>query len=74
VDTIKAAAKFCRLMIEAGEDSGKLNPKSCAKVNEQINFLEEGGSMVDYESSKIRGEIQDVFYDRLKDLSFRLDC
>ena len=74
VDTIKAAAEFCRLMIEAGEDSGKLNPKSCAKVNEQINFLEEGGSMVDYESSKIRGEIQDVFYGRLKGLSSRLNC
>jgi hypothetical protein len=74
VDTIKAAAEFCRLMIEAGEDSGKLNPKSCAKVSEQINFLEEGGSMVDYESSKIRGEIQDVFYGRLKGLSSRLNC
>jgi len=74
VDTIKAAAEFCRLMIEAGGDSGKLNPKSCVKVSEQINFLEEGGSMVDYESSKIRGEIQDVFYARLKGLSSRLDC
>jgi hypothetical protein len=74
LDTVKAAAEFCRLMIDAGGDSGKLNPKSCAKINEQIRFLEEGGSMVDYESSKIRGEIQDVFYARLKDLSSRLDC
>ena len=74
VDTIKAAAKFCRLMIAAGKDVGASNPKSCAKVNEQIDFIENGGSMIEYESSKIRGEIQDVFQNRLKDLSSRLDC
>jgi hypothetical protein len=74
VDTIKAAAEFCRLMIAAGSDTGVLNPKSCVQVNEQMDFLDAGGSMVDYESSKIRGEIQDVFYARLKGLSSRLDC
>lgn len=74
VDTVKAAADFCRLMINAGEDSGVPNPKSCVKVNEQIDFIENGGSMVEYESSKIRGEIQDVFHRRLTDLSSRLDC
>ena len=37
-------------------------------------FIDLGGSMIEYESSKIRGEIQDVFHHRLKDLSSRLDC
>ncbi len=74
VDTIKAAADFCRLMIAAGVDSNTLNPKSCGKINEQIAFIENGGSMIEYESSKIRGEIQDVFHHRLQDLSSRLDC
>ena len=74
VDTIKASAEFCRLMIAAGVDRSGSHPKSCVKVNQQISFLEKGGSMVDYESSKIRGEIQDVFYSRLKALSSRLDC
>ena len=74
VDTVKAAAKFCRLMIAAGADTVVSNPKSCVKVNEQIDFIESGGSMIEYESSKIRGEIQDVFHHRLKDLSSRLDC
>lgn len=74
VDTVKAAAKFCRLMIAAGGDTVVSDPKSCVKVNEQIDFIESGGSMIEYESSKIRGEIQDVFHHRLKDLSSRLDC
>ena len=74
VDTIKAAAEFCELMIAAGVDTGTSNPKSCAKISEKIDFIENGGSMIDYESSKIRGEIQDVFHHRLKDLSTRLDC
>ncbi len=74
VDTVKAAAKFCRLMIAAGADTVVSDPKSCVKVNEQIDFIESGGSMIEYESSKIRGEIQDVFHHRLKDLSSRLDC
>lgn len=74
VHTIKAAADFCRLMIASGANTGRPNSKSCVKINEQMDFLEAGGSMVDYESSKIRGEIQDVFYDRLKGLSSRLDC
>ena len=74
VDTIKAAAQFCRLMIAAGAESGVFNPKSCVKINEQMDFIENGGSMIEYESSKIRGEIQDVFHHRLKDLSSRLDC
>ena len=74
MDTITASAEFCRLMIVAEADRDGSNPKSCVKVNKQINFLENGGSMVDYESSKIRGEIQDVFHSRLKALSSRLDC
>ncbi len=74
VDTIKAAARFCRLMIAAEAESGGPNPKSCVQINEQIDFIDSGGSIIEYESSKIRGEIQDVFYHRLKDLSSRLDC
>ncbi len=74
LDTVKAAAKFCRLMIAAAADSGISHSESCVHVNEQIDFIENGGSMIEYESSKIRGEIQDVFYRRLKDLSSRLDC
>jgi hypothetical protein len=74
VSTIKAAAEFCKLMIAAGANASASNPKSCVKVAEQIDFIEDGGSMVDYESSKIRGEIQDVFHSRLKSLSSRLGC
>jgi hypothetical protein len=74
IDTIRAAARFCRLMIAARTETSVSRSKSCVKINEQIAFIENGGSMIDYESSKIRGEIQDVFQQRLKDLSSRLNC
>jgi tetratricopeptide (TPR) repeat protein len=74
VDTMKAAAKFCTLMIAARTGTAVSNPKSCVQINEQIDFIEGGGSMIEYESSKIRGEIQGVFHHRLKDLSSRLNC
>ena len=74
LDTMKAAAKFCTLMIAARTGTAVSNPKSCVQINEQIDFIEGGGSMIEYESSKIRGEIQGVFHHRLKDLSSRLNC
>ncbi len=73
VDTIKAAVEFCRLMIAARVEGGT-HSKACILVKDQIDFIENGGSMINYESSKIREEIQDVFYRHLKGLFSRLDC
>ena len=74
VDTVKASIKFCKLMLAAGEGLRSTQPKACVHVNEQIDFIENGGSMVEYQSDKIRGEIQGVFYHQLKNLSSRLNC
>lgn len=74
VDTIKAAAKFCRLMVAAGAVAGGTHDKACMSVKDQIDFIENGGSMIDYESSKIRKEIQGVFYHQLNGLSSHLGC
>ncbi len=54
VDTIKAAVKFCGLMIAAEADAGVSNSKSCVKINDQMDFIEKGVSMIEYVSSKIR--------------------
>lgn len=74
VDTVKAGIKFCKLMMAAGGVAGMPDSKACGLVREQIDFIENGGSMVEYETSKIREEIQDVFYHQLKNLSSRLKC
>ncbi len=71
IATVKAGIKFCQLMMAA---AGGPDSKTCVLVREQINFIDHGGSMVQYESSKIREEIQDVFYHQLENLSSRLNC
>ena len=74
-DTVKEAIKFCDLMLmQPGMEMKAANISSCSKVNDQIEFIENGGSMVQYNSQKIRKDIQDVFYNRLKDLSRQLKC
>lgn len=74
IDTVKAVIQFCKLMLTAGAENARPNPKSCAPVKEQIEFIESGGSVIQYQSSKIRGEIQNMFHRRLKKLAARMNC
>ncbi len=74
VDTVKASMEFCRLMMAANEAGKESQPRVCARVNEQIKIIEDGGSIIQYQSSKLRGEMQDVFHRHLKQLSSRLGC
>ncbi len=75
LDTVEAGIQFCKVMMMAEiPASRRSQSKVCALVRRQIQFVDEGGSMVEYQSSRIRGEIQDVFYERLVDLSAHLDC
>ncbi len=66
MNTIKAAKQFCELMLAAITSKNEENSSMCVKLNEQIDFIENGGSLIEYQSAKIRKEIQDVFYNRLK--------
>ena len=63
-----------KIKLKLGMEMKAANISSCSKVNDQIEFIENGGSMVQYNSQKIRKDIQDVFYNRLKDLSRQLKC
>ncbi|MFQ5483562.1 MAG: hypothetical protein ACE5ER_12490, partial [Nitrospinaceae bacterium] len=74
-DTVTEGIKFCDLML-ASIRPAAANPRDsdCAKIKQQIAFIEGGGSMVEYESSKIRGEIQNVFYNRLKEVFAHNSC
>ena len=72
--TVKEGIKFCELMIASGKKANNGASAVCPKIEKQINFIENGGSMVEYESSKIRGEIQNVFHQRLKEMHNHRDC
>lgn len=75
VETVKAGIRFCKVMQARQSTNMKSgSPQLCKKVNDQVEFIENGGSMVEYQSSKIRGEIQDIFYLRLKSLFEDLNC
>ncbi|CAI2717458.1 hypothetical protein [Nitrospina watsonii] len=75
IDTVQAGIEFCELMLLENQVNLAQKPNPlCTGVTRQIRFIEKGGSMVEYQSSKIRGEIQDVFYNRLKGMSQKHDC
>ena len=74
-ETLRAGIKFSDLMVLT-ELEGKVDPESqvCRDVKEQIAFVDNGGTMINYESSKIRREIQDVFYQRLQEAAKKHHC
>ncbi len=74
-ETVQAGIKFSDLM-SAAEQGGSADPENqlCREVKEQIAFVDNGGTMIDYESSKIRQEIQDIFYQRLKEAARKNRC
>jgi len=75
IETVKAGVEFCDLMLLENQVDTARNPDPvCKGVLAQIEFIEKGGSMVEYQSSKIRREIQDVFYNRLKQKSKEHAC
>jgi hypothetical protein len=47
---------------------------ACSRIDEKISFLRSGGSMVEYDSRKIRGELHDVFFGALDELSHKMNC
>ncbi|MBI4383736.1 MAG: hypothetical protein HY579_06840 [Nitrospinae bacterium] len=76
VRTAEAGMQFSDAMISAANpaDNPRANPSSCVKINRQISFLDNGGTLVEYDYRKIRREIQNVFYGKLADLSRRMSC
>jgi len=69
ISSVEAGIKFCDLMLLEKQDNS-----SCIKVQEQIDFLESGGSMVEYDSKKIRSELHAVFSEALQQLTQKMNC
>ncbi len=76
IESVQAGIEFSDLMIRsqsAAKDAKQVR-SACNKVGEQIDFLKGGGSMVEYDTKKIRGELHDVFESRLIALYQELNC
>ncbi|MDP6334682.1 MAG: hypothetical protein QGI90_01960 [Nitrospinaceae bacterium] len=74
-DSVQAGIEFCDLMFLSGNIRGKVEKDSaCSRIDEKISFLRSGGSMVEYDSRKIRGELHDVFFGALDELSRKMNC
>ena len=71
--SVEAGIDFCSLMLlqtSVGEDK----KQACMKVNEQMDFLNGGGSMVEYDSKKIRRELHGVFSEALLQMAEKMHC
>jgi hypothetical protein len=69
ISSVEAGIKFCNLMLWENQDN-----RNCLKVQEQIDFLKSGGSMVEYDSKKIRSELHAVFSEALQELIQKMNC
>lgn len=74
-DSVQAGIEFSDLMLMAPAKNDVDGVRSaCLKVTEQLNFLNGGGSMVEYDSKKIRSELHSLFADRLEGISQQMNC
>ncbi|MBT5469402.1 MAG: hypothetical protein HOK41_02250, partial [Nitrospina sp.] len=71
ISSVEAGIKFCELMQWEKQGDTK---NSCLKIQEQIDFLKSGGSMVEYDSKKIRSELHAVFSEALQQLTTKMHC
>lgn len=73
IQSVEAGIKFSELMLlQASEEKEKKS--ACSKVNAQMKFLNGGGSMVEYDSKKIRSELHAVFSEALDGVAEKLNC
>jgi hypothetical protein len=69
ISSVEAGIKFCNLMLWEKQEN-----RNCLKVQEQIDFLKSGGSMVEYDSKKIRSELHAIFSEALQELTQKMNC
>ncbi|QPJ65239.1 MAG: hypothetical protein G3M78_07495 [Candidatus Nitrohelix vancouverensis] len=72
IRSVKAGIEFCELMLMKPDESG--DAPLCLKVSQHLDFLKNGGAMLEYDSKKIQRELQDVFTEALKKFSNKNHC
>lgn len=71
--SVEAGIDFCALMLLHASDAEE-KMSACVKVSAQMNFLNGGGSMVEYDSKKIRRELHAVFAEALNQMAEKMHC
>lgn len=75
IDTVKAGIEFSDLMLMSPADGADDGGRSvCLKIDDQLIFLNSGGTLVEYDSKKIRRELHTVFANALNGLSKKMNC
>ena len=75
IQSVTAGIKFCDLMLLSPSVDDEMESQSaCLKINDQVVFLNGGGSMVEYDTKKIRGELHSVFVEALEGMAEKLNC
>ena len=68
MQSVEAGIEFCKLMLLQSSE-GEEKQSAYVKVNEQMNFLNGGGSMVQYDSKKNYRELHAVFSEALNQMA-----
>ena len=71
--TINAGINFCDIMISARLAQSEPNADMCPTISKQVDYLKNGGRVIEYEVEKIRDEINNVFIGKIENL-FQLQC
>lgn len=75
-NSTQAGIKFSDVMLSAStalKPVGADHP-ACSKINQQISFMDNGGTVIEYDVEKIRDELNAIFYQRLVNLSALHSC
>jgi hypothetical protein len=74
-DSVRAGIKFSNIMLlSPAEESQEEIRSACKQVEDQLYFLNNGGTLVQYDSKKIRGELHTLFSNALTGLSKKMKC
>jgi hypothetical protein len=74
-DSVKAGIKFSKIMLlSPAEESQEEIRSACLKIEDQLYFLNSGGTLVQYDSKRIRSELHSLFSNALTDLSKKIKC
>jgi len=75
-ESIQAGIRFTETMEAGLKVKGlKQSPQdACHKIQNQIDYMENGGAVLQYDSEAVRNDIDSVFYERLVTLSDNLSC
>ena len=74
--SIQSGIRFSQAMSNGAEAaaSSKENDRACGDILRQIEFMDNGGTVLQYDSEQVRNEIDSILHRRLVTLKSDLGC